>query len=323
MSGAFLNRKHIAITRRIRWIAFGLFVLTLAGCGSTQATKEVKIGEPAGNSKLEMTVNSVKALREITMEDGSVSTVSRSGVYLLLDLTVKNLQQDVQDIDLHDMQLRVGQKYWRPLESFADDPHVPKAFRPLRTELRPGKKAHGMILFRIPRGTLMSLTYSADSKDIVIGLEGIKAKPAAAKPVPRLSQTARAGGLSMIVRSVTYPRKLVYSKPGSGVTLTLSARANQKLVVIDIVLKNIKRKPAYGIDPLAVAIIDAKGTGWLPYNRKQVALPESVQLPVKRLKPGAQVRGKVVISFPASRQLKRIRYGVGVLGPPLEVRITK
>lgn len=92
--------------------------------------------------------------------------------------------------------------------------------------------------------------------------------------------------------------------------------------MIDVALKNIKRKPTYEIDPLGLRIVDAKKMSWLPYNRETSALPESAQLPVKSLKPGAQVRGKVVISVPANRQLKRIRYAVGVLGPPLEVGLT-
>ena len=288
----------------------------LSGCGGGQATK-AKIGEPASNSKVEVTVNSVKTLGEITMEDGGISTVRGNGVFIVVDMTVKNLQQRAHYVDLSNLRLSGGQTRWRAEEGFADDPHAPVAFRPLRTgRLGPGKKVRGMVLFMIDQGTLDTLTYSADSKDVVIGLEGLKAKTPSATPVPRVGHTAKAGGLAMTVHSVTYPTMLAYGLN------TLSPRPGDKLVVIDVALKNVGRKPTYRIDPLGLRIVDAKKMSWLPYNRKQSALPESAQLPVKRLKLGAQARGKVVISVPANRQLKRIRYAVGVLGPPLEVRLT-
>lgn len=121
----------------------------------------------------------------------------------------------------------------------------------------------------------------------------------------------------MTVHSVTYPKQLIY-----GGTI-YTPKSGDRIAVLDVTLKNLDRSPNYRIDPEALGILDAKGTTWHPYHRVDPGLAESVQLPMKLLKPGAQVSGKVVISVPANRKLKRIRYDVGVLGPPLEVRLAK
>jgi hypothetical protein len=72
-----------------------------------------------------------------------------------------------------------------------------------------------------------------------------------------------------------------------------------------------------------VAIVDAKGTRWGSFNRSAMGLAGSEQLPIKKLRPGAKVSGKVVISVPKNAKLKTIRFESGVMGPPLAVRVTK
>jgi hypothetical protein len=172
-----------------------------------------------------------------------------------------------------------------------------------------------MVLFLMPQGTLDTLTYAAEPADIVVGLEGMKAEAQRTGKAPRVGQTARGGGLAMTVHSVTYPKALTYG------LWTTSAKSGDRLVVVDVTLKNLDRNPSYRIDPLSVRLIDAKDNNWGSYDRTDRGLSESAQLPLKRLAPGGQVRGKVVISVPAKAKIKRIRYEVGVMGPPLESRV--
>jgi len=84
----------------------------------------------------------------------------------------------------------------------------------------------------------------------------------------------------------------------------------------------LDRAPSYKVDPLSVALVNAKGMRWSSFNRSALGLADSEQLPLKRLRRGAKVRGKVLISVPKHAKLKTIRYESGVLGPPLEVRVT-
>lgn len=293
----------------------------VSGCGGDQSA-EARIGEVASNTKVELTVHSVKVLGEITMEDGAIATVRDDGVYVLVDMTVKNLQDTGHYVDLDDLGLTIDGTSYAADEGMPGDAQAPAEFKPLRTgNLKSGKKTRGMVLFLMPQGALDSLTYVAEPEDIVVGLEGMKAKAPQEKKAPRVGQTARGGGLSMVVRSVSYPSRLVYQKPGSSVVATLSPRSGNRLVVVDLTLENRDREPRYEIDPLAVSVTDSKGENWVPFNRQQDAMAESDQLPVKSLRPGMQTGGKVVISIPANRKVKRVSYAVGVLGPPLEVRV--
>jgi len=318
--GAHLRAIACSIVVAIRGLA--LLVLAaalLSGCSSGGGeAPEATIGDPASNTKVAVTVHSVKVLRTITLEDGIPSTVRDKGVYVLVDMTVKNLQDTADVVDLRTLWVKVDDKYYSADEGMADDNEAPRDFRPIRTgRLGPGKKVRGMVLFLVPRGSLQSVTYRGEPEDLVIGLGGMKATATAAKKVPRIGQTAKAGGLAMTVHSVSYPTHLTHG------LWTTSAKSGDRLVMIDVTLRNLDRKPSYHIDPLSVRVIDAKGKGWGSYDRSENGLPESVQLPLKRLQPGSQVRGTVVISVPAKAKLRRVRYEVGVLGPPLEVRLGK
>ena len=94
-------------------------------------------------------------------------------------------------------------------------------------------------------------------------------------------------------------------------------------MLVKVTVRNVDRTPSYEVDPLSVAIVDANGKRWGPFNRSDLGLAASAQFPVRRLRPGANVSGKVIISVPKHAKLKAVRYEAGVLGPPLEVRVTR
>jgi hypothetical protein len=295
-------------------------IVSLSGCSLTgDEAVEGKLGESASNTRVEVTVHSVKILGEITMEDGSVSTVRHGGVYAVVDMTVRNLQDSTCSIDLDDLYIRMGDEYYSSDEALSEDSQAPAEFVPLRTgHLRAGKKRRGMVVFMLPRGTLDSITYRAQPEDIVVGLAGMKASPPRQKPAPRIGRTAKAGGLALTIHSITYHTLLTYVKPGSSIISTLQPKKGNRLAVVALTVKNLSRKPVYRVDPLAIELVDSKGTSWVAFDRTTNVLAESAQFPVKSLKPGAKASGKVVISVPANGRIKTVRCAAGVLGPPLE-----
>jgi len=182
--------------------------------------------------------------------------------------------------------------------------------------LGPGKKVRGMVAYGVPKGTeLKGVTYVADP-DIEIGLNGKTVKAPPVERVPGVGQTAKGGGLAFTVSSMTYPTSLTHG------VWTTSAKPGRKLVLLKVTVRNLGRAPSYQVDPLSLAIVDSKGTRWGPFNRSDLGVADSEQFPLKRLRPGATVSGKVVISVPKHAKLKTVRYESGVLGPPLEVRVT-
>jgi len=297
----------------------GLFILVLAalllpGCGGGGSTGGV--GERVGNDKIAVTVHSFKSYSKITTENGDVLTPSRrGGVVLIADMTVRNLQDASQRVDPDDVRLVTSDdRYYSSGNNELFTAEFPDEFQRLEAKtLRSGKKVRGMVAFLVPKGTVLeNVTYVSDP-DIKIDLGGRKARPPAPERPPGMGQTAKGGGLAIIVHSVTYPTQLTHGY------WTTTAKAGSKLVMVDITVKNLDRRPSYKIDPLSVAILDGKGTRWSSFNRSALGLADSEQLPLKRLRPGQQERGKVVVSMPKNAKVTRIRYEVGVLGPPLEV----
>jgi hypothetical protein len=292
--------------------------LLLAGCGGDSGGSAA-IGERAANDKVAVTVHSVKTYTKITTEDGDVlSMKSPKNVYLIVDLTIRNLQDAALEVDPENVRLvTMDDKYWAGdgSQSTADFPDEFEALE-ART-LGPGKKVRGMVAYGVPKGTeLKSVTYVADP-DIEISLDGKTVKAPPVKRVPKVGQTAKGGGLAFTVSSMTYPSSLT-----SGVWTT-SPKSGNRLVLLKVTVRNLDRRPSYKVDPLSVAIVDGKGTRWGPFNRINLATALSEQFPMKRLRPGASASGKVVISVPKNASLKTVRYESGVLGPPLELRVTR
>ena len=293
-----------------------LSVALLAGCGGSG--ESAAVGEKATNDKVAITVNSVKTYSQITTEDGDVLTMkSPDDVYVVVDLTIRNLQDVAHQIDLENVRLVTSDgDYWSGDggQSVVDFPDEFKALT-ART-LGPGKQVRGMVGHGVPIGTeLKSVTYVADP-DIEISLDGMTVAAPPVKKPPKVGQTAKAGGLAFTVDSMAYPSALTNGM------WTTTAKSGDKLVLLKVTVKNLDRTPSYKVDPLSVAIVDAKGTRWGSFNRSARGLAESEQLPIKSLRPGAKVSGKVVISVPKNANLKTIRFESGVLGPPLEVRVT-
>ena len=298
-------------------ILCALAVALLAGCGGDSGGSAA-IGERAANDKVAVTVHSVKTYTKITTEDGDVlSMKSPKNVYLIVDLTVRNLQDTALQVNPENVRLvTMEDKYWAGGggQSIAE---FPDEFTALEARtLGPGKKVRGMVAYGVPKGTeLKSVTYVADP-DIEIGLDGLTVKAPPVKRPPKVGGTAKGGGLAFTVSSMTYPTSLTHG------LWTTTAKSGRRLVVLKVTVRNLDRSPSYKVDPLSLAIVDAKGTRWGPFNRSDLGLADSEQFPVKRLRPGARVSGKVLISVPKNATLKMVRYEAGVLGPPLEVRVT-
>jgi Domain of unknown function (DUF4352) len=301
------------------WLAAGLL---LAGCsvdlgdGGGSAT----IGDRAANDKVAVTVHSLKAYSKITTEDGDVRSMkSPKNVYVIVDLTIRNLQDTAYQVDPENVRLvKSDDKYWAGDDGGLFVAEFPEEFEALRARtLGPDKQVRGMVVYGVPKGTeLKSVTYAADP-DIAIGLDGLTIKAPPVKRPPKVGQTAKGGGLAFTVSSLTYPTSLTHGM------WTTSAKSGNKLVLLKVTVRNLDRAPSYKVDPLSVAIVDANGKRWGPFNRSDLGLAGSEQLPLKRLSPGAKVSGKVIISVPKHAKLKAVRYEVGVLGPPLEVRVTR
>lgn len=298
MRGHTRRRTSLTAGPLCTLILFSLAAMLLAGCsvdlgkGGSSAT----IGDRAANDKVAVTVHSLKTYTKITTEDGDVRTMkSPKNVYVIVDLTIRNLQGAGLLVTTFPEELTAFEA---------------------RT-LGPGKQVRGMVAYGVPKGTeLKSVTYAADP-DIEIGLDGLTVKAPPVKRPPKVGQTVKGGGLAFTVSSMTYPTSLTHGM------WTTSAKSGRKLVLLKVTVRNLDRTPSYKVDPLALAIVDAKGTRWGPFNRSDPGLADSEQLPLKRLRPGAKVSGKVVISVPKHAKLKTIRYEAGVLGPPLEVRVTR
>ncbi len=297
-------------------VLFTLAAALLAGCGGGEPAA---VGERASNDKVAVTVHSVKTYTKITTEDGDVLRMkSPKNVYLVVDLTIRNLQDAAYQVDPESVRLVTGDdKYWTG-DGGQFVAEFPEEFTALKVRtLGPGKKVRGMVGYGVPKGTeLKSVTYMADP-DIEIGLDGMVVKAPPVKRVPKVGGTAKGGGLAFTVSSMTYPDSLTHG------LWTTTAKSGRKLVVLKVTVRNLDRSPSYKVDPLSVAIVDAKGTRWGPFNRSDLGLAGSEQLPLKRLRPGAKASGKVLISVPKNATLKTVRYEAGVLGPPLEVRAAR
>ena len=297
-------------------VLFTLAAALLAGCGGGESAA---VGERASNDKVAVTVHSVKTYTKITTEDGDVLRMkSPKNVYLVVDLTIRNLQDTAYQVDPESVRLVTGDdKYWTG-DGGQFVAQFPEEFKALKVRtLGPGKKVRGMVGYGVPKGTeLKSVTYVADP-DIEIGLDGMVVKAPSVKRVPKVGGTAKGGGLSFTVSSMTYPTSLTHG------LWTTTAKSGRKLVVLKVTVRNLDRSPSYKVDPLSVAIVDAKGTRWGPFNRSDLGLAGSEQLPLKLLRPGAKASGKVLISVPKNATLKTVRYEAGVLGPPLEVRAAR
>jgi hypothetical protein len=295
--------------------------LLVAGCSvdvGGDKGGQAAVGEPAANDKVAVTVHSVTTYSKITTEEGDVlAMTSPKNVYLIVDLTVRNLQDTAFRIDPGDVHLvKSDDKYWAgDTGQWSSD--FPDEFKALEADsLAAGKQVRGMVAYGVPKGTeLKSVTYVTDP-DIVIALDGMTVKAPPVKRAPKVAGTAKGGGLAFTVSSVTYPDSLT-----DGVWTT-SAKSGNRLVLVKATVRNVDRKPPYKVDPLAIAIVDASGDRWGPFNRSDLGLSDTEQFPMKRLRAGAKTSGKVVISVPKSAKLMTVRYEVGVLGPPVEVRIT-
>jgi hypothetical protein len=297
-------------------VLIALAAALLAGCGGGDTAA---VGEPAANDKVAFTVHSVKTYARITTEGGDVlSMKSPKNVYLIVDVTIRNLQDTAHEVDPEDVHLvTIDDKYWA-----GDDGQLtaefPDEFDALEARaLAPGKKVRGMVAYGVPKGTeLQSVTYAADP-DIVVGLDGMIVEAPPVKRPAKVPGTAKGGGLAFTVGSMTYPTSLTHG------LWTTSAKPGSRLVLLKVTVKNVDRTPSYKVDPLSVAIVDASGDRWGPFNRSDLGLADSGELPMKTLRPGAKTSGKVLISVPKNVKLKYVRYEVGVLGPPVEVRVTR
>jgi len=293
--------------------------LLLAGCSVDigDGGGSAAIGERASNDKVAVTVHSVKTYTKITTEDGDVLTMkSPKNVYLIVDLTVRNLQDTALEVDPENVRLVTTEdKYWTG-DAGQTVAEFPDEFDALDSRtLASGKKVRGMVAYGVPKGTeLKSVTYVADP-DIEIGLDGMTVKAPPAKRAPKVSGTAKGGGLAFTVSSMTYPSSLTHGM------WTTSAKSGNKLVLLKVTVRNLDRTPSYKVDPLSVVIVDGGGTRWGPFNRSDLGVDDSEQFPMKRLGPGAKASGKVVISVPKHAKLMAVRYEAGVLGPPLELRV--
>jgi hypothetical protein len=300
-------------------ILLALAATLLSGCsvdlggGDSPAT----IGERAANDKVAVTVHSVKTYTKITTEDGDVLTMqSPKNVYVVADITIRNLQDTALAVDPENVRLvKNDDKYWAGDGGSLSVSNFPEEFKALKARsLGAGKQVRGMVVYGVPKGTeLKSVTYVADP-DIAIALDGLTVKAPPVKRPPNVGGTAKGGGLAFTVSSMTYPTSLTHG------LWTTSAKSGNKLVLLKVTVRNLDRTPSYKVDPLSLAIVDANGKRWGPFNRSDLGVSDSEQFPMKRLRRGAQASGKVVISVPKHAKLKAVRYESGVLGPPLEVR---
>ena len=287
----------------------------LAACSIGGGSGELPgVGERAANEATAVIVHSITFYDEVTADDGSPITPQSDGdVFTVVDMTIKNTGTETQHVNPEDVRLvRVGGDYATG-SSAAETAFLPKEFTALKNRpLGPGKKVRGMVAFVLPKGTkLEKLMYMTDP-EIEVSMAGTVAKAPKPERPPGIGETARAGGLALTVRSVTYPTELV-----SGLWTT-TAKAGSRLVVVDLAVKNLDNRPSFTVNPLDVSIVDQKGklhiTGSII-----MGMAESEKFQVKKLKPGAQESGKVVISLSKRLKVERIRFAVGVMGPPLEV----
>ncbi len=316
MLGRMRGGRALAAGVVLALIPSVLLAAVLAGCGGDGGS--AAIGEKAANDKVAVTVHSVKTYTKVTTEDGDVLTMkSPKNVYLIVDMTIRNLQDAPHEVDPENVHLvTVDDKYWTGEggQLVADFPDEYKALT-ART-LGAGKQVRGMVGYGVPKGTeLKSVTYVADP-DIAISLDGMIVKAPPVEKPPKVGQTAKGGGLAFAVSSMTYPSSLSHG------AWTTTAKSGDKLVLLNVTVRNLSRKPSYKVDPLSVVIVDANGTRWSSFNRSALGLADSEEFPVKVLRPGAKASGKVVISVPKNGKLKTVRYESGVLGPPLELRVT-
>lgn len=294
-------------------------VTLLAGCTLGGDTSSLPgLGERAGNDKISVTVHSLKVLNGVTSDLGSVITPDSSqDAFVIADLTVQNRQDSAVQVDPENLQLWRTDNHYQRGAGAASTTGLPHEFTALKARpLGPGKKIRGMVAFVFPKGTaLEKIVYAADP-DIGIGLNGMTVRAPVAKRPPRLGQTARGGGLALTVRSVTYPQRLTHG------LWTTAAKKGFKMVVVDLSVKNLDYRPSYKINPLNVVIVDNRG-GQHMSSFSALGMAEAAKLQLKRLKPGARTSGKVVISIKKRLKVKRIRYAVGVLGPPLEIAVSR
>lgn len=262
-----------------------------------------------------VTVRSVEFVREVTTDEGQVvGPKEKDAVYVIVDLTVQNRGDTPLRVTAEDVALITEDDATLSQAAYT---HVfPREYVPLKGSIAPGKKKSGMVTFIAATGSRLGKVVVSGEDEVAIGLDGLEAKrPQAASP-PRIGQTAKGGGISIVVHSVTYPAKLTHG------LWTTTAKPGNRLVVVDITVRNLELRPKFTVLPMDVALVDQKGRLHVS-GMTVLGMPSSAQLHTTKLKPGRSTRGKLVTTLGKNRQLKRIRYEVGVLGPPLEVLVRR
>jgi hypothetical protein len=302
-------------------VALAVLAVAGDGCGGGlthgSSASLPKVGERASGDSSWFTVRSVKFYDQVTTSEGTVVRPRPKGrVFVVVDLEVGNTKSEP---------LRVSPVYVRLVRadgvyqegSGASAPIFAKDFVPLKTRsVAPGKSARGMVAFAFPEGSNLDRVVFAAGEEVAVGLGGMKVRAPAPKKVPHLGETAYGGGVSLKVRSVTYPDKLTHG------LWTTTAKKGARLVVVDVVVRNVNQRARHKADPWNVLIIDQYGDQHAA-GLSVLGIADSEQLRTTSIRRGESASGKVVFGLDRKYHVKRIRYAVGMLGPPLEVAATR
>lgn len=287
------------------------FILLLTGCGQL-----VGVGEQATNDQVGVTVTDVQFYDQFSIPiivGGVKKPEKENQLFAIVYLAIENKsseQQEVRKIQLTD---KTGNKYSVPVT--VSPPIASTWF--LNQTIPPGEQMAGAAWFIVPEGAQLDRLFYASDPQVEISLESVTATRPASKPLPKTGEVASGGGIEMTVNSVSFPESLTYK------LLVYKPNPGNKMMLLDVTVKNISIQPNYKTDPKDMCLIDPSGKSYTE-ARLVLGIPDSEKFQIVDLAPGSEKRGKIAITYPDSAVIKTFRYdNLRVLGPPVEVDVSQ
>lgn len=288
-------------------LGLALTLISILGCGHT-----AHLGERVAMSDFAITTRGVTFYEELTDErGGTLKPQGDHALFAAVEVQVENIQAGKNPIREIDFSL-VPSDRPQPIQ-----PTIlqswPNALGQLLTKPVPtGEPLVGTIVFVVSEGQSLSLLKYRGAQPMQVSLGSLMPTAPMRRPLPKVGQVARGGGIQFTINNVSYPESLTDK------LFTTKAKPGQKLCFMDITVKNIDRAPTFTVNSLDLILEDSAQHH---FNHAGLDLGFSNPLPLAKLKPGEETRGKVLISIPQEATLQSCIYRIGLLGPPLAVSL--
>lgn len=169
------NGKEVSLKQRggcFKWVGIGFVCILAAGIIATalevddgsspespneevtaneliQETSVFRIGDTITTKNFEITINGKEILSEVSDSTGYLK-YSADGVYLVLDVSYKNISDKMETLDNSSFQITSGDSNYSPSSLLANDDDI------FHDRLNPGIDKTGKIFFDIPENVATS-----------------------------------------------------------------------------------------------------------------------------------------------------------------------